>query len=183
MPPQEAPRPTLVVCRHQPVILVISTKQIHSQKFIQFNIHNLTLHKIPASSFFQTQPVTRSGKVDGMVSNSVYPYVTITNKTPYDTYPTVYGVTKDLETYVTYGVLCSEDMVWGVIGSGDAWTASSRGACLVTNIYTTLTIADGGSITCKKYHSSGTGYAQFSIIMDGDWACCVVSSAETKCTY
>ena len=63
--------------------------------------------------FFQTQSVTQSGKVAG----SVYPYVTITNKTPYDTYPTVYGVTKDLETYVTYGVLCSEDMVWGVIGS------------------------------------------------------------------
>jgi len=121
-------------------------------------------------------------KVDGMVSNlqKLYPYVTITNKTPYDTFPTVYGQTKDLETYVTYGPFCSEDTVWGVIVSGDAWTASSRGACLVTNIHTTLTIADAdfpdgaSSLTCKNYHSSGTGYSQFSIIMDGEDACSVV---------
>ena len=64
-----------------------TTKSVAKLYSIHYNTHNLTLHKFLYFFFFHTQPVTRSGKVDGMVSNSVYPYVTITNKTPKDQFP------------------------------------------------------------------------------------------------
>ena len=119
--------------------------------------------------FFQTQPVTRSGKVDGMVSNlQHYPYVHITNNTPYATrYP--YGVN------VVY-VGCSSDYVYEAIGGyGGSWTASSRGVCLVNTISAFLAFPgfpDG--LECGQYKSSGTSYSQYSIIMDGEDACSVV---------
>ena len=74
---------------------------------------------------------------------------------------------------------CSIDYVVDAIASGGSWMASSRGTCLVTNIYATLTIPDpdspdgAGILECKHYHSSGTSFSQFSIIMDGDDACIV----------
>ena len=104
-----------------------------------------------------------------------YPYVKVTNKTPYDTLQ-YYGLYSNYGISVMY-YACSPDSVLESVASGDTWTASSRGLCLVTNIYTTLTIPDSdypGTLTCKEYHSSGTSYSQYSIIMDGDDACSVV---------
>ena len=108
-----------------------------------------------------------------------YPYVKVTNKTPYDTLQ-YYGLYSNYGISVMY-YACSPDSVLESVASGDTWTASSRGLCLVTNIYTTLTIPDSdypGTLTCKEYHSSGTSYSQYSIIMDGEDACCVKSSHE-----
>ena len=37
---------------------------------------------------------------------------------------------------------------------------------------------------CQEYHSSGTSYSQYNILMKGDDACCVVSSHMTqKCSW
>ena len=80
--------------------------------------------------------------------------------------------------------ICSTDLVVDPIAPGGTWTASSRGVCLVTYIYAALHIPDpdfpdaAGILECKHYHSSGTSYSQFSIIMDGEDACCVLSSHE-----
>ena len=139
-----------------------------------------------------------------MVSNlQRNPYVTITNKTPYATFPTFPPKDGDHDTIVMYvAQSCSSpspDRKWGVIASGDTWATGSK-ACLVKMIYTALTTPDPDSpdapdyhpsypnrkervrtLTCRKYYySSGTSYSQFSIIMDGDDACCVVSSHETQ---
>ena len=129
-----------------------------------------------------------------MVSNlQHYPYVTITNKTPYDTFEANDnwdhnhkhdGYRDLLDTWVDYSThACSADNA-GVIVSGDAWTASSRGACLVYRIHASLTVPDvrtkrgTSALTCASYASSGTSYSIFSIIMDGEDACCVLSSHE-----
>ena len=122
-----------------------------------------------------------------MVSNlQHYPYVTITNKTPYATnryLPSIGGhQLLDDKTYVKYAThFCSNDYIQEIIVSGGTWTASSRGACLVTKIEATLTRPNGGSWECDSYRSSGTSYSQFSIIMGyGDDGCCVLSSHETQ---
>ena len=128
-----------------------------------------------------------------MVSNlQKYPYVTITNKTPKDTFPNyidhdVYGF-GDLTHHTVYVVynsgLCSTDYIDDGLAPGGTWTASSRGACLVKEIVVTLTHPwhpDG--LACAPYTSSGTSYSIYSILMKGDDACCVLSSHETpqKC--
>ena len=166
-----------------------STQKNHSQNSIQISIHNLTLHKFLHLLFLKhNMSLTRSGKVNGMVSNlQHYPYVTITNKTPYATMAPY--VTTAPPIYTKYGVwieyestFCSNDYVGDAIASGGSWTASSRGACLVRTIHATLTIPVGyrKNLSCTHYWSVwGTSYSQFSIIMDGDDACCVLSSHET----
>ena len=105
-----------------------------------------------------------------------YPYVNITNKTPYDTRPnTKYG-----NTYVMYQetFLCSLDRY--SVASGQTWTASSRGACLVNYIAATiLALPDGKELRCTPYTSWGTTYGTFFLIMKGEDACCVQSSHQS----
>ena len=70
--------------------------------------------------------------------------------------------------------------------AGQTWTASSRGACLVTRISATLTIPGrrtatrSGSLGCTPYTSTGTSYSQYSILMKGADACCVRSSNQIE---
>ena len=80
------------------------------------------------------------------------------------------------------------DIIREVLAPGEKWTASSRGICLLKKNFATLTISPGcagnstwnnnsdgaGTLTCKHYHSSGTSYSQFAIVMDGEDACSVV---------
>ena len=113
--------------------------------------------------FFKHQPVTRFVKVGDMVSNlQHYPYVTITNKTPYVS--VVYSSLK----------FCRNDSIDEVIAPGGTWTASSRGNCF---FFTSLTIPDvrnkrgTSALTCASYASSGTSYLIYSILMKGDDAC------------
>ena len=130
---------------------------------ILFSKHNMSL--------------TCSGKVDGMVSNlQHYQYVTITNKTPYDT-----PQGKDNHCSVQYhSPFCSDDGY--SLPAQQTWTASSRGACLVHSISAILALPglpDG--LECTPYWSvMGTSYSIFSILMKGDDACCVLSSHETQ---
>ena len=166
-----------------------TTKSVAKLYSIHYNTHNLTLHKFLHFFFFHTQPVTRSGKVVGMVSNlQNYPYVTISNETPYATAApyatTAQPLDKKYSVSVAYATfLCSNDYIDGVIAPGDTWTASSRGVCLVGYVYASLTIPGTGIIQCRKYRSAGTTYSMYSILMNGDDACCVLSSHETpqKC--
>ena len=103
-----------------------------------------------------------------------FPYVTITNKTPHR-----------MDALVSYNLnFCGVDNIDEGIASGDAWTPSLRG-CLVQTIYAGINDKHR-TLTCKKYHSSGiyTSYSQFSIIMDGKNACCVLNNhiqAPQKC--
>ena len=149
---------------------------IPSQEF--YSIHYPAISRsLNSCIFFFTKhnlTLTRSGKVNGMVSNlQHYPYVHITNNTPYATrYP--YGVN------VVY-VGCSSDYVYEAIAPGGSWTASSRGVCLVYRIAAVLALPglpDG--FVCGRYKSSGTSYSQYSIIMDGDNTCCGRSSNEIQ---
>ena len=183
--PPKPPRPTLV-CRHRTVILVISTTKFLRKNSIPFNTRHLTLHEFLHRIFFFTKhnlPLNHSGKVDGMVSNlQHYPYVTITNKTPYDTHKFGPPFTWLGFGYVQYdGAFCSMDIIDDVIASGDAWTASSRGLCLV-EIISVLVALPGlpDGLECAPYESGwGTAHSMFSIFMKGDDACCVLSSHQT----
>ena len=178
VPAPPPPRPTLV-CRHQTVILVKYTNKCIRKFF--FN-SLLTRPKFI--------PVTRTGKVDGMVSNlQQYPYVTIKNYTPYATVAP-YARTAQ-PTFTEYGVLigyksrlCRKNgYVDDAIASGGTWTSSSRGACFVSTIRATLTIPAGyrKHLKCTRYkRNPGDTYSIFSIIMKGDDACCVLSSNETQ---
>ena len=165
----QPPRPTLVVCRHRTVTL----SYLHTNSFarILFNSLPAISRSLNSCIFFFTKhnlTLTRSGKVNGMVSNlQHYPYVHITNNTPYATrYP--YGVN------VVY-VGCSSDYVYEAIAPGGSWTASSRGLCLVHFVSAILALPGyGGGKDCGQYKSSGTSYSQYSIIMDGEDACSVV---------
>ena len=113
-----------------------------------------------------------------------YPYVTITNKTPYHVRDTA-------RSYVLY-LGCGEYSIAGGLAAGQTWTASSRGLCLVYRIYASLTLPDthtptsiisGQELHCTPYASTGTAYSIYSVIMKGDDACCVLSSHQTpqKC--
>ena len=70
------------------------------------------------------------------------------------------------------------------IGTGGTWTVQAeRGICLITAIYVSLDIYDEnkvggyGSMDCRSYSSSGTGYSQFYIMLiDGE--CCTRSKAQ-----
>ena len=126
----------------------------YSQNSFQFSTHNLTLH----NKF--------------LVSNlQHYPYASITNKTPYDTVPG-----KDIHYSIH---LCSDDQY--NVAAQQTWKASSRGACLISRIEAELFPVDSAHdyMTCAPYTSTpGTSYGTFFIIMDGDDACCVLSSHQ-----
>jgi len=68
------------------------------------------------------------------------------------------------------------------IASGGTWTADYRGACLVTEIHSTL-IVDGREVQCSGYFSSGTGISEFFLMWIDD-VCCLRSSQQsnTECT-
>ena len=185
-PPPPPRRPTLVVCRHQRVILFDTQQIIRNIIFNSFSTHNLTLHKILHlfSSFKHNLSLTRSGKVAGMVSNlQHYPYVTITNKTPYDTLQGKFDFHDVLYNDVEYSTdFCKNDRY--SVAAHQTWKASSRGACLVRIINAVLTLPDGNGLMCAEYLSTpATSYSIFSIIMKGDDECCVLSSHQTpqKC--
>ena len=113
-----------------------------------------------------------------------YPYVTITNNSPYDALPgykshLVYG------TYVEYGAFCSRTFVDKGIAYGDTWTAPSRGGCSVTRIFVNMKRPDlkpDGSLSCTPYTSSGTRDLIYSIIQDGDDCCVRGSHQSQKCS-
>ena len=92
-----------------------------------------------------------------------YPYVQVTNKTPYDC--------TDGNVIYLGGMFCSNDAF-----PGGTWSASSRDTWLVTYITATLTLPDGteNPLWCSPYKSTGTSFSEFSIIMKGEDACSVV---------
>ena len=179
VPQPQPPRPTLV-CRHQKVIL-FNTKKMYSQNSIQFITHNLTLHKFLHLFFFQTQCVTRSGKVDDMVTNlQRYPYFAITNETPYASFVVNMGNGKYANIFCNDGP--------DHVDSRQTWTASTRIACIVSRMDATLFPPQTStSVKCTPYLSvPGTTYSIFSILMKGDDACCVVSNqygTTQKCPW
>ena len=116
---------------------------------------------------------TRYGIVVTPVNKGHYPYVAVTNKTPYDV--TTGG--NDV-IYKGWGLSCSDDKF--VVDSAQTWSATSRGFCLVKKIRARLTLDDGSpSLVCYDYKSSGTSYSQFYIIMNGDNGCCVQSDHQS----
>ena len=112
-----------------------------------------------------------------------YPYVTITNKTPYAVrkYRSSHRSRSSTVSYL----VCLSDYMYNSLPAGQTWTASSRGLCLVNRIDATLDLPDGRSgIMCTPYTSTGTSYSQYSILMKwdnfGDDACCVQSSNQIQ---
>lgn len=114
----------------------------------------------------------------------LYPYVKITNMTPYYVRPQG-GDNDDRDEGVSY-LACRSDFIQDGLPAvwmpGTTWTASSRGLCLVHRIYVDLIRPDlpGGFLECAPYTSTGTAYSIYSIRMDGEDACCVLSSHETQ---
>jgi hypothetical protein len=86
---------------------------------------------------------------------AAYPVVQIHDSTPFN-------ATGDVE-YAS--IFCSDDHYSETPKT--TWSASSRGACLVTRI-TAVVITPRGNITADPYTSSGTSYSQFAIIQTGD---------------
>ena len=122
----------------------------------------------------------RYGIVVTPVNKGHYPYVAVTNKTPYDT--SGYNIV----IYTGWGISCSDDRFDDGAPSGQTWSATSRGFCLVKTIRARLTLHDGSvdnsisrSLVCDDYKSSGTSYSQFYIIMNGDNGCCVQSDHQS----
>ena len=111
-----------------------------------------------------------------------YPYVTITNKTPYPSvgfkYPDRRRYNVDYRGQGGLFKFCSSDEIKEGIAAGQTWSATSRGVCLVTSIQATIS-TQAGWVECASYKSSGTSYSQFYIIMNGEYACCVQSSHES----
>ena len=182
--------------RHQTVIFFLQMYNKFIRKIL-FNSLPTTSRSTNPCIFFLLNTTCHSLPVivEGMVSNlQAYPYVTITNKTPHDTFPTKhnhvpYHPGYDPSLYGAFigysylpcsrGILhpscCDDDHVHNAIASGGTWTASRRGLCLVIKITAALALPglpDG--LVCAPYTSSGTSSSQFSIRMDGDDACSVV---------
>lgn len=119
-------------------------------------------------------PAARTGPESVLLQH--YPYVQITNKTPYD-------CTEGNVRYLGSSLFCSNDAYAGdpnFLAPGGTWSASSRGTCLVTYIHATLTLPDGkDTLWFIPYGSMGTSFSEFSIIMKGEDACCVQSSNQS----
>ena len=81
-----------------------------------------------------------------------YPYVHINNTT-----------SEAISGEVRYAV-CKDD--YFTISPHTAWTAESRGLCLVKGI--SAQDIEHPSFKIHGYHSSGTTYSQFAVIKDGD---------------
>lgn len=140
-----------------------------------------------ATVFFSGSPAARTGPESVLLH---YPYVKITNKTPYNMLPQFYT-----EGYLfPQGGLqegggieylgCKSDFIYEGIPAGETWTAASRGLCLVYRIHATLGYhtEDGEFhwITCIPYNSPATSFSIYSIIMKGEDECCVLSSNEIQ---
>ena len=106
-------------------------------------------------------------------TGSPLPYVKITNKTPYE-------ADQGVVNYATW--FCSDDVY--NVASGQTWTASSRGACLVRKIEASLALSSNGDhLKCQIYSTKvATTYSEFYILMYNDDKhgdkCCVLSSHE-----
>ena len=123
-------------------------------------------------------PAARTGPESDLLQH--YPYVTITNKTPFPIFPIV-PPDYFYHTYVQYG-FCMPNYIAEGLAAGQTWTASSRGLCLVHRIHAALNRPDlaNGYLTCYPYKSSGTSHSIYSILMKGDEECCVRSSHEIQ---
>jgi len=120
-----------------------------------------------------------------------YPYVTITNKTPYNMVGFRHPPESRNVVYLGFP-FCSPDEILDGIAAGQTWSATSRGVCLVESIDAYL-LGSTQLMKCDSYKSSGTSYSQFYIIMNGENACCVQSShgsgvcgpsgPSTDCTF
>lgn len=66
------------------------------------------------------------------------------------------------------------------IAPGDTWTATSRSLCTVNYIYAFLTLPDDSQLIFTHYHSQGTTYSMFSIIINGVGGRCVRSSHQDQ---
>ena len=144
-------------------------------------------------------PAARTGPEADLLQH--YPYVTITNKTPFDVRPPM----KDdslkfrlLNFSVGYlgvdamcflGFCCPYDFMNEGLSYGQTITASSRGLCLVDQIYATLWYYTeerdyNTKVICAPYHSSGTSHSIYSILLKGNDvnrnACCIRSSHELQ---
>ena len=114
-------------------------------------------------------------------NKGAYPYVTITNKTPYPSVGFPFSPKKEIVEYRGNGGLfefCSPDVNKEGIAAGQTWSATSRGVCLVTSIHAKLSTQTGWMV-CATYRSSGTSYSQFYIIMNNEDTCCVQSSDQS----
>ena len=66
------------------------------------------------------------------------------------------------------------------IPPGQTWTSPSRGGLLLYSIEkVSLISSDGVVFKCNDYDSTGTGYAQFHVILI-DGQCCVRSWTQSK---
>ena len=153
-------------------------------KKVVLGIIGLTAAVMSSATLFFSIIMDSSGqaRTQSFLLQGYYP-VTIKNDTPYDVPATPIKVSA--LTYVLYGsyIFCLDDFIVKGIASGDTWTASSRGLCLVGTVGAALTLPDGRYLKCYSYYSAGTTYSEFSIIMDGDDACCVRSSHQIQdCT-
>ena len=155
--PQPPPLPTTpwpkLFWHHQTVILVISANEFLRKNSIPFIPRNLTLPKFLHLFFLRntqtvTHSLTRSGKVDGMVSNlQRTTVVTITNKTPHYS-PRVFV---DYDPWSCYqGDFHLED--------GDTWTLNNRDGCLVKGISAKLIVSNGQEIECAPVCVCVCGY-------------------------
>ena len=140
-----------------------------------------------ATLFFSGPPADRTGPESVLIH---YPYVAITNKTPYNMLPQFYT---DGYLFPQGGLQegggisylgCKSDFIYEGIPAGETWTAASRGLCLVYRIHATLGYhtEDGEFhwITCIPYNSPATSFSIYSIIMKGEDECCVLSSNEIQ---
>merc|ERR1740117_337823 len=152
-----------------------SSPSWNTKKAVVLGIIGLTAVVVSSATLFFSVIMDSSGqaRTQSFLLQGGYPRVTIKNDTPYDTLPG--------GTYVEYGVSCSPDVVDEGIASGDTWTAPSRGGCSVTRIFVNMKRPDlkpDGSLSCYPYTSSGTSDSIYSIIMNGDYECCVRGSHQ-----
>ena len=159
-----------------------SSRPSWTTKTVLLGIIGLTAAVVVVSSatlFFFGPPAARTGPESVLLQH--YPYVTITNKTPYQVWNPLRPT--DFQQSVSYVLFfCKRDYYpMDGVPAGQTWSASSRGLCLVSHVYATLyRPKEVFPIECTPYTSSGTAYSIFSIIMKGDEACCVLSSHEIQ---
>ena len=113
------------------------------------------------------QDIVLTSNKQGFFKN---PPVKITNQTPYEAY----------SGFVDYDALLCRNDVYSV-ASGQTWTATSRGGCLVYDITANLVLSPNGGdqLECKmKTFYGGTSLSQFYIVMNGDDKCCVLNSND-----
>ena len=143
-----------------------------------------------ATGFLSLRKDTSPGPESVLLQH--YPFVTITNKTPYKVRPPKVGQQSVLYFSDPMHWLCPSEYMYDGLPAGQTWTATSRGLCLVWNVRVTLAYPSKYPRSHPKYHpsqdyllcalysSSGTSHSIYSILMKGDDACCVKSSHELQ---